>query len=201
MLDGRGLLVVDTHTEWAQVSDEDDAAQVTQALRPLAPVIGDGNAVWVTGHTVKTFEDVRDSEVQTRHIRGSGAVVSNASMILTYKSARPKQDCDARHLKVVRTRFPYPWPVARYTVMEDGDLRERSQMEAGASEVRSSSDRILHYLRENDGKASKEDVKRDLGLSGSTFATALEALNDQIEERGKGVRGDPKRLALTQPDD
>lgn len=201
MLDGRGLLVVDTHTEWAQVSDEDDAAQVTQALRPLAPVIGDGNAVWVTGHTVKTFEDVRDSEVQPRHIRGSGAVISNASMILTYKSARPKQTGDARHLKVVRTRFPYPWPMERYTVMEDGDLRERSQLEVGAREVQSSSDRILHYLRDYDGKASKEDVKRDLGLSGSTFATALEALKDQVEEGGKGVRGDPKRLALTQPDD
>jgi hypothetical protein len=196
---GGGLLVVDTMLDWSKATDENDAATMTAALQPLVVAVQKYKiAAVAVGHSLKGLDDTPDSEADTRHIRGSGAVVSNASVVYVLKKAKPRQDGGVRCLKRVRSRLATTTPELAYTLLDDGELREVSLFEQAGREEEAIVRRLLEVLREAGGRARERDLKRDLHLYGDDFENAVDELerSGQLRRVGTGTKGDAKRLEV-----
>jgi hypothetical protein len=139
----RGLLVVDPLADWAQVRNEDDNAVMTEAFRPVIAAVGGGRSVLVVCHAWKSFDTVPDEDAAAMHIRGAGAIVSNASIIAVYK--RPKDKGlgeNVRYLKVVRNRFGSPLD-SRYLELDDGVLRRVEPIQAAVRASRAAEEAVM----------------------------------------------------------
>lgn len=200
-LDGNGLLIVDTADDWAGITQTNDAGPVLEALRPLQVAVGSKIAVGITAHTRKDFATCRDADADATHIRGSGAYVSNATLIFTYKVAYPKQGGDPRQLMQHRSRLDYEGMDTRRYVVSDGTgLRRASSMETAMRTLSENAQRLVDYLQENEHEAPMKDVKAEFGWSTTTVDTAVNSVNCdpdyEIEITGTGHRGNPKVLHL-----
>ncbi len=126
-----GLLVVDPLADWVMVKDEDDNAQMTEAFRPIIKGVSGGRSALVSAHGWKNLRVVPDDSVGVNHIRGAGAVNSNASIVLVYKQSSEKNVGDARYLKIARQRFGDLVSDGRYLKLGDNGLElfEQSELE------------------------------------------------------------------------
>jgi AAA domain-containing protein len=193
-LRGNGLLVVDTVLDWSQARDENDSAEMTKALRPLVRAVGTGVSAWATGHTVKTFDDTRDDDVGIQSVRGSGAVIANASIVLLYKRPKPKQGETVRYLSMVRSRLAYDQPSTRYVEKDAIGMREASWIEMKMTGIERSRLDLLKLVDEaGDGGIKKADLRDASHMDFSEFATAITGLvvDGKVTESGEGKKGNP----------
>jgi hypothetical protein len=190
-LDGDGLLVVDTLTDWSKIDDENSSGKITAAFQPLQIAAGSGVAVGVNMHAVKSSLSLRDEEVSATVIRGSGAAVANASLIFTYTKANPAKAGEPRTLKMQRSRLKYDRiPQAQYVVEEAGELRRLELLETHVREVDESARRLERYLADKKGReAGRRDAGRDLGLKAWEMDAAVEALGDRLDASMRGRAG------------
>jgi hypothetical protein len=196
---GGGLLIVDTLIDWTQARDENDSAVMTAALRPLVVAVQKYEvAALAAVHTVKDVDAVSDSDADVRHVRGSGAVISNASIVYLLKKAKPRQEGGVRCLKRVRSRLATSTPERRYTLMEDWRLRRVEIVEQAMRERGSDEQRVVAELIERNGSAEERDLRRTLHLRSGDLDLALAELERQgrVRRSGAGRPGDPKRVEL-----
>jgi hypothetical protein len=195
VLEGNGLLVVDTSADWARVSDENDNAQMTLAYHPLMIAVGTGIAVWVNAHTVKNFDSVSDEDATHSGIRGAGAVIANSGLVFTYKRSKPKRDGEPRHLKMQRSRLKYDGlPVGQYVALKEGDLLTVSVLENALDSQRAHEATLRRIVMEAGGRIRKKAAVEQAKLSGTNIASALAGLDGIVEVTGTGKRGDPLYL-------
>jgi hypothetical protein len=192
-LNGNGLLVVDTTLDWSRASDENDSATMTRALMPLAWAVGTGISTWAIGHTVKTFDDVRDDDVSIGHVRGSGAVVANSSIVLLYKRPKPKQSDSVRYLKMVRSRLAYEDQVDRFITKDVTGMRQADWIETTLKGVDLSRQKILALIDAAGGAELKSTLRDTSGMDGKEFGQVIDGLagDGKITQTGQGKKGDP----------
>lgn len=198
-----GLVVVDTMIDWTQVRDENDAAAMSEALRPLNVALqGRGLDSVVIGHTVKGANSTSDADADIALIRGSGAVIANADIVYLLKVAKPQLDGNARCLKRVRSRYAVKGaPERTYTVIQGGEMREISMIQQGLGEQASAELRLLGAVRENGGSIEERELLRSAfrDESGSMHAAIPTLVAEgAIERFGKGQKGSPKGVRLRQ---
>jgi AAA domain len=195
-LDGEGLLIVDTQSSWARVTNENDNAVMEEAFKPLLIAAGTGIGIKVITHTRKDFDEKRDDHATETGIRGAGAIIANSTLIFTHKKAVPSLDGDARHLKLHRTRLDYRnLPTSQYTVLEDdGRLRVMDPgLEKDIAMMKEAVTQLHEYVKAEGGQVRKADAAKDLEID---INLALSGLDGIVEQVGKGVRGDPVMLQL-----
>ncbi|MGZ4314314.1 MAG: AAA family ATPase [Gaiellaceae bacterium] len=164
----RGLIIVDPLSDWAMVKSEDDNAIMSEAFRPLLEAIGGGGvSAWVIAHSWKSFRTVPDGDADVMHIRGAGAVVSNASIVVLYK--KPKDDAgeNIRFFKVARNRF--------------GNQLEPRYVELDTDGILRPVDGLSHVFREMD--VADNAVLRVIGGHGSVKQTEIPALTGLSHQR------------------
>lgn len=197
-----GLVVVDTQIDWSRTSDENDAAAMSEALRPLNVAIQKrGLDAIIVGHSLKGLDDISDTDAGIQHIRGSGAVVANADVVYVLKKAKPRQDGNVRCLKRVRSRYATTdAPERTYTVIEDGEMRSVNLIEQSTRGLTSDEQRVLTALHEQNGSVLHRDLGRLLHMRSDEVDAAVGTLEREGRVRlyGSGERGDPKGIQLAE---
>ena len=195
---GNGLLVTDTIADWSRAAKENDNAIMTDALRPLVLTAATGAAVHFMAHTPKSFNDIRDDEASAAAIRGAGAIISNATLIFTYKVSKPKRGDSVRQLKMHRTRFDYEgMPSERYTEMQEGTLRQLTELEAAMRVGEGDADKLRRALLNAGGSAGLRELRRELHMDVYEMESAVTLIGAAV--LGRGVSGDPKVVHLEDP--
>jgi hypothetical protein len=188
----RGMLVVDTVPEWAQVPNEDDNAVMAAVFKPLLVAAGPGRSVMAIVHAWKSFDTVPDDDADTMHIRGAGAIVSNATIIALYKKPKDRSaGDDVRYLKVARNRFgDYPEP--RYLELTgEGELRPVEVLQRAARGRIADQELVRSTILAHDGIPHKS-LGEITGLDSRRLTAATEALIEQSQITFTGVQRSKK---------
>lgn len=95
------LVIVDTIRHWCRVADENDGAQMTAAMRPLAVLRARGPGVVAVHHTVKD-EERRGA----RAFAGNAALVGAGDVLVTLRHTDEREEESNDRLLEVVGRFP-----------------------------------------------------------------------------------------------
>lgn len=188
----RGLLIVDPLSDWALVKSEDDNAVMAEAFRPVIASVGGGRSAWIIAHSWKGFRNVPDEDADVMHIRGGGAIVSNASIVVLYKKPRENVGDNIRFLKVARSRFGvYPDPLY-VELTEDGKLQQASPFTMHVNKQEDAEERVLTALEENPDGVKNGDLPEMTGLTTQRVSDALKQLKRDGKVHFTGTKGSRK---------
>jgi hypothetical protein len=172
----RGLIIVDPLSDWAMVKSEDDNAIMSEAFRPLLEAIGGGGvSAWVIAHSWKSFRTVPDADTDVMHIRGAGAVVSNASIVVLYK--KPKDDAgeNVRFFKVARNRFGNQLEPRYVELGVDGALKPVAALSVEFRQMDADDERVLAAIDAHVGLKQTE-IRDVTGLSHQRVSESVKRL-------------------------
>lgn len=175
-----GLLVVDTLPKFWDVESENDASQVTAALKPILDLSAE------TGAAVLLIAHDRKSEGENgRQIRGSGALFGHVDQALLF-SRRQGGTKTQRMLKTLGRYSESPdellldYVDGRYVCLGDPQTADN----------RTAEDLILKAL--GNETQTRDQIVTTTELKGTTVRRALDSLveNGLIERQGTGKKGD-----------
>ena len=180
MLGTRGLLIVDPLGDWAMVKSEDDNAIMAEAFKPLLGPVARGLSALVVAHAWKSFDAVPDDEADVMHVRGAGAIVSNASIVLLYKKPKNKElGENVRFLKVGRNRISAPLEPRYLRLEDDNTLQPLNALQGALGAVVKQQEKILTVLAYAGAAGIKNsDLSDQTGISRNALPGLLGALED-----------------------
>jgi len=168
---GAGLLVVDTISDWAAVSDENDSAQALAAVRPLHAAAAAGLAVLVLAHARKSGGQPGDDA------RGSSAYGGAVDILISLRRMNQAGHETRRELEVVGRFDGGPGRV----VIERGSDGYRLVGDPGELERSQVREALLATLPHEEEAAVTFATMRDaLGSSKTTLERALDALVEPL---------------------
>jgi AAA domain len=185
IIDGKGLLIVDTFRTFARLRNERDDSEMTEALRPLVSAVGSGMSAWTNVHSWKGFKDVVDEDADVMHIAGAGALSADSAIIAVYK--KPKSDGgneNVRYFKVVRNRFGNEL-APRYVELVDNELRVVGHLAHAARIHSGNMQKVKHIITSEPGK-TKRELEDATGLTHQRLSDAIKALQDEGLVHGIG---------------
>jgi hypothetical protein len=188
-----GLIVMDTLAAWARVKDQTSDSEMTEAFGPLVEATGSGLSAWVNAQAWKSANGIVDSDIDSMHIAGAGAIEADASVIAMYKKTKPRTQDNVRYFKVVRNRFEeqanYIEP--RYVEqVEGGALQRASGFDVIFHAEKNARDRVVEAVTAAgaDGLVyAKIEEETGISVSGGELARAVEAaeMEGRIHATGK----------------
>lgn len=185
------VVIIDTLAAWWPVKDENDAAQVRQALEPVERLAAEGLAVVLVHHLRK------EPGQEGTQVRGSSALAGAVDIVLEFR--RHSGGPTWRELRAY-SRFEAT-PEALVVALEDGGYRVVGTAEE--LQRRRALEKVLEALRAAGDKGlTKDELKAKTALRGAELTQALEDAIHQgrVERAGSGRRDDPYRYRLTGAD-
>ena len=188
-INGFGLIVIDTLFSLWPVKDENDAAQVRNALMPLNELADLGAGVLLVAHTVK------GDAPSVSSFRGSGSLGGFVDVIVEMKQHQASARSE-RQISVIG-RFDHPDPFVINYDESEGYTYSGSARELGEEKWRS---RILEVLSRADLPQSFDSLRKKLsapeGYAGLGKLKLKKILTKMIESgdlgrAGTGKKGDP----------
>ena len=180
---GVGLVVIDSLSKYWDVTDENDAAQVTAAMRPIRQLAEDTDAAVVLIHHNRKSggEDGVD-------IRGSVAIHATVDVAISMK--RDKDHETRRYLEATSRHDETPRKLV--VEFEDGVFRALGT----ASEVKSreNQSRLLEVLTDEPLTIDEISEASELSKPVTQRTTRQMFKNNTISRVGTGKRGDPFRF-------
>lgn len=191
--------VIDVFPDFAPTTDENaNSKEMRDAWRPIVAADGVGKAVLNLTHTPKAFDNMRDPDVDATHVRGAGAMTTNAGIVILYKQPYAKKERkDTRFLNIARSRFsdnrPEPFYVRR---QEDGRMVCRGDLGILLADQDEDADRVLaavKEIQETEEKVTQKLLKESPGIPKKELSRALRDLVDEgrLTRYGKGKAGNP----------
>lgn len=184
--DGIGLYVVDTLAAWWDVTDENDNAAVSRAMRHFQRLTGETGA---TGLLVHHEGKSGEGASTGRSIRGASALFASVDQAL--RLARPPGGSGTH--RVVQALGRYPETPASVVVALDGNTFQLVTASPTADEAA-----VLAVLTTT--PQDRAAVSKATELPDGRASAALEALvvKGQAVRDGGGVKGDPFTYRLAQ---
>jgi hypothetical protein len=195
--EGYGLVVIDTFIAFAPVQNENDAAQMMEAVAPLQAITRAGAALLLVHHPRKG--DATEGQAS----RGSGALPGFVDVIIELRRYDPENRDDTRRTLTTYSRFDESPPEQVVELREDGYHVVGTKMDA------SHADRVAVITgllpSEPPGMTSEEVYaawEEQSAISQPSKATVAADLKEGAEggrwtRAGAGKRGDPFRHFLS----
>ncbi|MGR3309279.1 MAG: bifunctional DNA primase/polymerase [Candidatus Brocadiales bacterium] len=183
------LVIFDTLSSLWSVLNENDNAEVMQALMPLRRLTQQGVAVLLVHHSRKG--DAQEGQAS----RGAGSLTGFVDILLEFRRFDPARENNRRVIKGYSRRKETP----KELVIE---LRDGRYIALGTKTETTEAQRIdtiLKMLASNDKGYTPDEIKEswggELSPSKSTLSRDLESLLDkgEISRTGGGKKNDPYR--------
>lgn len=188
---GAGLVVVDTFSTWARIAgeEENNAAARLSAFAHVRPLLADGLAVVLVGHTRKSGGDVIDAG------RGSGALAGAVDVVAMLEPAQG--GVRTQRVLTVRGRLD-GLPDEPLTIEREdtGTFRlvQDEPMETNLRKV------LLSHLSLAPGPMAAVDLVRAAGRRKTVVLRALRDLEEEGEiSKNRGKYSVPTRSAQREP--
>jgi predicted ATP-dependent serine protease len=176
-----GVLVVDTFSEWARVSNENEAGEILGLIAPLQEAAAEGLAVQVVAHQRKSPGRYGEA------VRGSNALAGAVDVIVELERVASFRDPSMRVLKAVSRYDETPEDLVVALTDEGYEVRGDSE-HAQADEDR----RRVFEAIQNAGSGNRAELAELTDLPGATVARHGNALHEdgKVGRTGTGRKGD-----------
>lgn len=189
--DGYAVIVFDTLAKLAGIREENDSGETARAMSPLQDGGHDGLCVIVARHDRKSGGDVGESG------RGSSAISGDVDVILQLRRPEGNQPSTRR---VIETLSRYSETPEKVVI----DLTDEGYVLLGDSEAVALADGLRIVSAHLGGEFEQKEswtVDELVSATALTRATVQRALGElrhrgDVQESGRGVKGDPHRYSL-----
>jgi hypothetical protein len=179
---GLSVLIVDTFSEWARITNENEAGEVLAAIGPLQEAAGSGLAVQVVSHQRKSPGRFGEA------VRGSNALTGAVDIIVELERSLTFRDKNMRVLRAVSRYEDTPEDLVIALTDEGYEVRGDSE-HAQADEDR----RLVLEAIQSAGSGTTKEIAEVTGLPNATVSRHTASLFEAnaIGRTGAGKRNNP----------